>query len=79
MEVLAGLLNSDDERVRASAAEHIIDRAIGRPVAMTADVTDRLDEFTDEQLDAGLAVIERQLGILATQDEGGESSKAVTH
>lgn len=62
------LLNSQDERVRLSAAEHVLDRAIGKPVAMTADVTDRLDEFTDEQLDAAIADIQNRIGIAAKAD-----------
>ena len=78
METIGALLKSDDERVRLSAAEHIIDRAIGKPIAMTADVTDRIDDFTDEQLDAGITDLEARIEAARTI-AAAEATPPVTH
>ncbi len=65
MEVLRAAMSDEDPRVRVDAAKHVLDRAIGKPIAMSADVTDRLDEFTDEQLDAAIADVERRISAVA--------------
>lgn len=78
MEKLKKLMGSDKENVALDAAIHILDRAIGKPIAMTADVTDRLDEFTDDQLDAAIAELEARLGIVAPI-QGEEATPPVTH
>lgn len=79
MKTIEGLLTSDDERVKLSAAEHVLDRAIGKPIAMTADVTDRLDELTDDELDAALASVTRQVEAAAEKARAEEATPAVTH
>lgn len=78
METIAALLSSEDERVQLDAAKHVLDRAIGKPIAMTADVTDRLDDFTDEQLDAGIADLEARIEA-ARAVAAAETTKTVTH
>lgn len=75
---LEALIDDPDPRVAIEASKHILDRAIGKPVAMTADVTDRLDEFTDEQLDAAIADLENRIG-LAAKGEGEKATTPVTH
>jgi hypothetical protein len=52
---IEALMDDPDPRVAIDAAKHVLDRAIGKPIAMSADVTDRLDEFTDDELDAAIA------------------------
>jgi hypothetical protein len=42
IETLVAAMDDDDPRVKVDAANRILDRAIGKPIAMTADVTDRL-------------------------------------
>lgn len=69
---LEELMNSDDPRIALDASKHILDRAIGKPIAMTADVTDRLDEFTDDELDAAIADIKSRIATFsATRSEEG--------
>ena len=75
---LEALINDDDPRVAIMASAHILDRAVGKPLAMTADVTDRLDEFTDDQLDAGIAELEHRLAI-ASKAAGEAKPAATTH
>jgi hypothetical protein len=78
METISELLKSDQPNIRLDAAKHVLDRAIGKPIAMTADVTDRLDEFTDEQLDAGISELEARIAAVAKAAEQTESPP-VTH
>lgn len=73
---LEALMDHEDPRVAIDACKHVLDRAIGKPVAMTADVTDRLDEFTDDELDAAIADIKRRLAVTETAgaEERGQAS-----
>lgn len=57
LEVLVAGMADDDARVRVAAAREVLDRGWGKPLAMTADVTKKLDEFTDDDLDAGIAFL----------------------
>lgn len=73
---LVALMDDPDPRIASDCAKAVLDRAIGRPIAMTADVTDRLDEFTDEQLDAAIDDIQRRIGaVAATEGEEGSASR----
>lgn len=78
IDTLVKAMRDPDMRIAKDAAEAILDRGIGRPIAMTADVTDRLDDFTDDQLDNAIADLERRIG-LAAKAEGEEASPPVTH
>jgi signal transduction protein with GAF and PtsI domain len=78
MEKLKALMCSESESVAKDAAIHILDRAIGKPVAMTADVTDRLDEFDDATIDAAIADLEIRVGAVA-KAESEETTPAITH
>lgn len=61
IEVLAAALDDDDARVRVAAAEKLLDRGYGKPIAMTADVTKRLDDWTDDDIDAAISAIRATL------------------
>lgn len=75
---LEALIGDPDPRVAIMAAAHILDRAVGKPLAMTADVTDRLDEFTDDQLDAAISDLSSRIETARTA-EGQEKPAATTH
>ena len=78
MAKIGQLIKSDLPNIALAAAQHVLDRAIGRPINMSADVTDRLDEFTDEQLDAAIADLSHRLAL--AQDAAGEKgTETVTH
>ena len=78
METLVKAMRGPDLRVAVDAANDILDRAIGKPVAMTADVTDRLDEFDDAAVDAAIADLEGRIGV-AAKAEGEAGPDATTH
>lgn len=72
IERIRQLMGSETESVALQAAQHILDRAIGKPVAMSADVTDRLDEFSDDELDAAISDIKSRLA--AAGNDGADES-----
>lgn len=61
VEVLAAALDDPDPKVRVTAAEKLLDRGYGKPLAMTADVTNRLDDWTDDDIDAAISAIRATL------------------
>jgi HEAT repeat protein len=75
IEVLAAALDSEDERVRITAAEKLLDRGYGKPVTMTADVTSRLDDWSDDDLDNAISAIRAALPSAGDADgrEGTET------
>ncbi len=75
LEVLAEALDDEDRRVRVTAAKELLDRGWGKPLTMTADVTKKLDEFTDDDLDAGIAFLRAALS--ASGADGGGEGEAV--
>ncbi len=72
VQVLAEALDSKDERVRVTAAEKLLDRGYGKPLTMTADVTKRLDDWTDDDIDAAISAIKASLPSVGDAD-GGEA------
>ncbi len=54
LKVLVEGLTDKDPRVRVIAAKEVLDRGYGKPVTMTADVTKRLDEWSDDDIDSAL-------------------------
>ena len=52
IDFLAKLLMDENAptRARIQAARELLDRGYGKPVAMTADVTDTFDDVSDEEL-----------------------------
>jgi len=76
LEVLSEALRDEDTRVRVTAAKELLDRGWGKPLAMTADVTKKLDDFTDDDIDAGIAFLRAALGAsVAFGDGEGEATK----
>ena len=68
---LVRCMGSDDDRIAMDAASRILDRGIGKPLTMTADVTDKLDEFTDDELADAIADIRNRI---ATSERVGEEA-----
>ena len=62
LDVLVAALDDADSRVRIAAANAILDRGYGKPVAMTADVTRKLDDWDDAELDTAIDAIKAVFG-----------------
>ena len=77
IDVLAAALDDGDSRVRIAAAKELIDRGYGKPVAMTADVSNRLDDLNDDTLDAAIDAIREAIG--ASGNAAGGAGEATTH
>lgn len=77
LDVLVEALADDDTKTRIAAARELLDRGFGKPLTMTADVTNRLDEFDDATLDAAISAVRSALGSAET-DGSGEAS-ATSH
>jgi hypothetical protein len=76
IEVLAAGLDSEDERIRLTAAEKLLDRGYGKPVTMTADVTKALDDYSDDEIADLLATVRAATGDReATGIDPGEETK----
>lgn len=65
LEVLAAALEDPDSKVRITAAKELLDRGYGKAVAMTADVTSKLDEMDDDFLDDAIAVLGAEINAAA--------------
>lgn len=70
IEVLVAALDEDDARVRIAAAKELIDRGYGKPITMTADVSNKLEDFDDESLDAAISFLRQHVGSPAENGEG---------
>lgn len=70
LQVLADALEDEDVRVRVAAAKEIIDRGYGKAVTMTADVSNRLDDFNDETLDSAIDALRAAIGAPDPADRG---------
>jgi uncharacterized protein DUF5681 len=57
LEVFVEGLEDPDVKVRLIAAEKILDRGYGKAVAMTADITKKLDDMDDASLDIAIDAI----------------------
>lgn len=75
IEVLAEALADADPKVRIAAADKILDRGYGKPVTMTADVTDKLEDLDDATLADAIAVLRAAVG---SSEEAGASAEAQT-
>ena len=62
LEVIEAALGDPDRKVQLAAAREVFDRGWGKPVQMTADVTRRLDEWTDDDIDNALSALKATLG-----------------
>ncbi len=70
LEVLVEGMENEDPRVRVTAAKEVLDRGWGKPLTMTADVTKKLDEFTDDDIDAGIAFLRAAISSSAKAGDG---------
>ena len=61
IEVLTKALKSPDERVSIAAANSLLDRGYGKPIAMSADVTDKLNDLDDESIMGAIAALRERL------------------
>lgn len=77
IQVLSEALADDDTKTRIAAARELLDRGFGKAVAMTADVTNRLEEFDDADLDAAISAL--RTAIQPTGEAGGGEGKPITH
>lgn len=74
VEVLVAGMSDADGRIRVAAAKEILDRGYGKPLTMTADVTNKIEEFDDESLDAAISVLRSAIGSDGEID-GGEAAQ----
>jgi len=74
LEVLVEGMADEDPRVRVTAAKEVLDRGWGKPLAMTADVTKRLDDFSDDDIDAGIAFLRSALGASVAAGNGEDET-----
>ena len=61
IEILAAALDAKDERTRIAAARELLDRGYGKPLTMTAEVSNRLCEFDDDTLDAAIGMLKEAI------------------
>jgi hypothetical protein len=77
LEVLSTALDDADGRIRVAAAKELLDRGYGKPIAMTADVTKRLDDWTDDDIDAAISAIRATLP--SSSDAGTGEAETTKH
>lgn len=70
LDVLVAGMSDEDARVRIAAAREILDRGYGKPLTMTADVSNKIEEFDDESLDAAISVLRSAIGADGDIDSG---------
>ena len=73
--VLVEAMDDSDARVRVAASREILDRGFGKSIAMSADVTDRLDDMDEEAIDAALNALR---DVIRARSEPDKSSGKVT-
>lgn len=74
LEVLVNALDDGDAKTRITAARELLDRGYGKPVTMTADVTNKLGDLDDDTLDSAIDALRSAIGA-ADAVAGGEGSK----
>lgn len=77
LEVLVEGMSDPDPRVKVAAAKELLDRGYGKPIAMTADVTNRLDDWSDDDLDAAISAIRASLP--SAGDVAGGADETTKH
>lgn len=77
IEILAEALGDDDKKTRIMAAKELLDRGYGKAIAMSADVTNRLDDLDDDTLAAGIDALRAAIAAAGTADSG--ASKPTSH
>lgn len=77
LEVLVNALDDDDGRIRIAAAREILDRGYGKPITMTADVTNKLEELDDDFLESAISAL--RASTEAAEKAGKRSGAKTTH
>lgn len=77
IQVLAEALESDDAKTRIAAAKELLDRGYGKAIAMSADVTNRLDDLDDDTLSAGIDALRAAIAATGATDSG--TGKPTSH
>ena len=72
LDVIAAALEDSDPKVRIAAAKEIFDRGFGKPIAMTADVSRKLEELDDDTLDTAVDVLRSAIEAAGGTVEGAE-------
>jgi len=70
LDVLVNALDDDDARVRVAASKEILDRGYGKAIAMTADLTNKLDAFDDDAIESAIDVLRAAIASPAPAAEG---------
>ena len=68
--VLVTALDDDDARVRVAASKEILDRGYGKAIAMTADLTNKLDAFDDDAIESAIDVLRAAIASPAPVAQG---------
>jgi len=76
LEVLVDALADPDKRVQITAAREILDRGYGKALTMTADISNKIEEFDDESLDAAISVLRSAISTDGQVDGGEETPTA---
>lgn len=77
IQVLADALESDDQKTQIAAAKELLDRGYGKAIAMSADVTNRLDDLDDDTLSAGIDALRAAIAATGAADSG--AGKPTSH
>jgi len=76
LDVLVKALDDADARVRLTAAKEIMDRGYGKPITMTADVSNRLADIDDDTLDSAIDALRSTVGASGEAGSGEASETA---
>jgi hypothetical protein len=76
LDVLVAGMADNDARVRIAAAKEILDRGYGKALTMTADISNKIEEFDDESLDAAISVLRSAIGSDGQVDSGEDAPTA---
>lgn len=77
IEVLAEGLDDPDKKTQIIAAKELLDRGYGKAIAMSADVTNRLDDLDDDTLSAGIDALRAAIAATGATDSG--AGKPTSH
>jgi HEAT repeat protein len=77
LQVLADALLDDDAKTRIAAARELLDRGYGKPVTMTADVTNKLGDLDDDTLNSAIDALRSAIG--ASDETGGGAGAQTAH
>jgi Family of unknown function (DUF5681) len=76
IQVLVAALDDPDKRVAVAASKEILDRGFGKSVAMTADLSNRLDQFDDDAIESAIDVLRAAVSGAESPAEGAGNKTA---